>query len=123
MRALTWVLLATGGLLAAPPVLADNPRLATTADLVAFCDTIGPVEEVRDGQSFCAGFIAGSGMLYRELVKAGKMKKVTCADPAPTLDQARKAFVAWANENQEHMSSQPVDGLWRAMAESYPCPK
>jgi hypothetical protein len=115
--------LAAGMLLAAQPAVAANPKLETTADLVAFCDTIGPVEEVQDGQSFCAGFIAGSGLLYRELVRAGKMRKVTCADPAPTLDEAREAFVAWANENQEHMSSRPIDGLWRAMAETYPCPK
>ena len=123
MRSVTWMFLAVGTALAAEPAVAANPKLDTTADLVAFCDSIGPVDEVRDGQSFCAGFIAGSGLLYRELVAAGKLKKVTCADPAPTLDQAREAFVAWAGANSEHMGTKPIDGFWRAMAESYPCPK
>lgn len=103
--------------------LAENPKLETTADLVEFCDTIGPVGEVRDGQNFCDGFIAGSGLLYLELVQAGRMKKIACADPIPTLEAARGAFVAWANANPDQMSSKPIDGLWRAMAETYPCPK
>ena len=109
--------------LAGIQALAENPKLETTADLVEFCDTIGPVGEVRDGQNFCDGFIAGSGLLYLELVRAGRMKKIACAEPIPTLEEAREAFVAWANANPDRMSSKPIDGLWRAMAETYPCPK
>ena len=41
----------------------------------------------------------GRGLLYLELVKAKKIKKLACADPIPTLAEAREAFVAWANAN------------------------
>ncbi len=116
---LAGILCALGG----SQALAENPKLETTADLVEFCDTIGPVGEVRDGQNFCDGFIAGSGLLYLELVRAGRMKKIACAEPIPTLEQAREAFVAWAGANPDQMSTKPIDGLWRAMAETYPCPK
>ena len=86
--------------------------------------TIGPVGEVRDGQNFCDGFIAGSGLLYLELVAAKKMKQIACADPIPTLAAgARQPSSAWAAENPEHMASKPIDGFWRAMAATYPCPK
>ena len=123
MRTSTIVTATALAMLAAGQALADNPKLATTADLVAYCDTIGPVDEVRDGQNFCDGFIAGSGLLYLELVRAGRMKKIACAEPIPTLEQAREAFVAWAGANPDQMSTKPIDGLWRAMAETYPCPK
>jgi hypothetical protein len=102
---------------------AAEPKLDTTGDLVAFCDTVGPVGEVRDGQNFCDGFIAGSGLLYLELVKAKKIKKLACADPVPTLAEAREAFVTWANANPEHLSDAPIDGFWRAMTATYPCTK
>ena len=120
-----WGMLFAGVLcaLAGSPALAENPKLETTADLVEFCDTVGPVGEVRDGQNFCDGFIAGSGLLYLELVRAGKMNRIACAEPIPTLEQARQAFVAWATANPDYLSSKPIDGLWRAMAETYPCPK
>ena len=96
----------------------------STADLVAYCDTEGPVGEVRDGQNFCDGFIAGSGLLYFELVRAGEdQARSPAPSPIPTLAQAREAFVAWATANPDHMQAKPIDGFWRAMADTYPCPE
>ena len=116
MRTVGSWLLAAGMIVVAGQAQAEGPKLDSTADLVAYCDTEGPVGEVRDGQNFCDGFIAGSGLLYLELVKAKKIKQMACADPIPTLAQAREAFVTWATVNAEHMASKPIDGFWRAMA-------
>jgi hypothetical protein len=110
-------------MLAGGQALAENPALETTADLVEFCDTIGPVGDVRDGQNFCDGFIAGSGLLYLELIRAKQIERIACADPIPTLEQARNAFVSWAEAHPEAMTERPIDGLWRAMAATYPCTK
>ena len=116
-------LLAAGMIVVAGQARAEGPKLDSTADLIAYCDTEGPVGEVRDGQNFCDGFIAGSGLLYLELVRAKKINQMACADPVPTLAQAREAFVTWATENAEHMASKPIDGFWRAMTATWPCPK
>lgn len=123
MRTSTIVTATALAMLAAGQALADNPKLQTTADLVAYCDTIGPIDEVRDGQNFCDGFIAGSGLLYLELVRAKKIERIACAEPIPTLEQARNAFVSWADAHPEAMTDKPIDGLWRAMADTYPCAK
>ncbi len=123
MRRVGCWLLAAGTFVAAGQVWAQDPKLETTADLVAYCDNEGPVGEVRDGQNFCDGFIAGTGLFYLELVAARKIRQLACADPIPTLAEARTAFVGWAGENSEHMASKPIDGFWRAMAAAYPCPK
>ncbi len=123
MRTSTIVTATALAMLAAGQALADNPKLQTTADLVAYCDTIGPIDEVRDGQNFCDGFIAGSGLLYLELVRAKKISRIACAEPIPTLEQARNAFVSWADAHPEAMTDKPIDGLWRAMADTYPCAK
>jgi len=120
----TGMLALIGGLaLIAGPAMAEGPKLETTADLIAYCDNDGPVGDVRDGQNFCDGFIMGSGLLYLELVAAGEIKRIACADPTPTLAQARTDLVTWAGKHPEHLQSKPIDGLWRAMAETYPCPK
>jgi hypothetical protein len=123
MRTLGIAMAAAAALTVGGAAHAANPKLDTTADLVAFCDSEGAVGEVRDGQNFCDGFIAGSGLLYVELVRAEKIKKLACADPIPTLAQAREAFVSWATANPDHLAGKPIDGFWRAMAASYPCPK
>lgn len=121
MRTSTIVAAAALAMLAGGQAQAANPKLETTADLAEFCDTVGPVGEVRDGQNFCDGFIAGSGLLYLELVRAEKIKRIACAEPIPTLEQARMAFVRWTEAHPEAMTEKPIDGLWRAMADSYPC--
>ncbi len=123
MRTIGILALIGGSALVAGPAAAEAPKLETTADLVAYCDTIGPVGEVRDGQNFCDGFIMGSGLLYLELVAAGKMKQVACAKPTPTLEQARSDLVAWAESHPDHMQDKPIDGFWQAMAATYPCSK
>ena len=123
MRNIGYLLATVAAILVSGAAWAEQPKLDTTADLVAFCDTVGPVGEVRDGQNFCDGFIAGSGLLYLELVKAKKIKKLACADHVPTLAEAREAFVTWANANPEHLSDAPIDGFWRAMTATYPCTK
>jgi hypothetical protein len=123
MRRVGLLLASAAAVLVAEGAAAQSPKLDTTADLVEYCDNVGPVGEVRDGQNFCDGFIMGSGLLYLELLKAGQIKKIACADPTPTLAQARDAFVAWARRNEEHLASKPIDGLWRAMAATFPCPK
>jgi hypothetical protein len=123
MRSFGCWLLAAGLVVVAEYARAEGPKLDSTADLVGYCDTEGPVGDVRDGQNFCDGFIAGAGLLYLELVQAGTMKKIACANPIPTLAQAREAFVAWASAHAEHLSSKPIDGFWRAMADTYPCPR
>lgn len=113
-----------GGLLfVAGTAQAAEPRLDTTADLVAYCDSEGPVDDVRDGQMFCDGFIAGTGLFYMELVRAKQINQLACADRIPTLAEARQSFVDWVAANPSHMQDKPIDGFWRAMAETYPCPK
>lgn len=112
-----------GLLLAAGAALAAEPKLDTTADLVAYCDSVGSVGEIRDGQNFCDGFIAGTGLLYLELTRAKKIKQLACADPIPTLSEARESFVSWVAANPSHLQDRAIDGFWRAMADTYPCPK
>ena len=123
MRKLGCWLLAAGMLGGAAQARAEQPKLDTTADLVAYCDNEGPVGEVRDGQNFCDGFIAGTGLFYIEMLKAKQIKQIACADPIPTLSQAREALLKWADANPKHLSDAPIDGFWRAMAATYPCHK
>lgn len=123
MRKFGCWLLAAGMVGGVVQARAEQPKLDTTADLVAYCDSEGATAEVQEGQDFCDGFIAGAGLLYLELVRAKKIAQIACADPVPTLAQAREAFVTWIGAHPEHLTDAPIDGLWRAMAATYPCHK
>jgi hypothetical protein len=117
------ILLMLGGaiLLAGRAEAAEPFKLDTTADLLGYCDSEGPAAAVRDGQAFCDGFIMGTGLFYLELVRAGTIQRMACAEPTPALAQVRAAFVSWAKANPQQLGAKPIDGFWQAMAATYPC--
>jgi hypothetical protein len=125
MRTIVAFLVGGVAVLGAPVAQAADPgKLDTTADLLAYCDTSsGPGETAATGESFCNGFIAGTGLFYLELVRAKAIEPLACKDPTPPLAEVRAAFVSWARANPQYLDSKPVDGFWRAMAATYPCPK
>ena len=102
---------------------AEAPPLTSTGDLLRYCDGSAIDDDVDQDRTFCDGFIAGAGLFYLELVKAGKIAPWACAEKVPTLAEARAAFVAWAGSNPDALDDRPIDGFWRAMAATYPCPK
>ena len=117
--------IAMAGMLAAAPtgsaqaVEADAFKLRNFGDLVALCAADDDVEAVQ----LCRGYILGAGSLYIELVRAKRITAWTCADPVPTVDEARAEIVSWARANPAHDDEQAIDGLWRAAAAVWPCPR
>lgn len=93
-------------------------NLRNFGDLVALCAD-GDAEAVQ----LCRGYIIGAGSLYMELVRAKRITAWACADPVPTVDEARAEIVAWAQQNPNSRSEQAIDGLWRAAASIWPCPR
>jgi hypothetical protein len=113
---LAGLLLAGGAAGAAGP-----PPLDTTRDLLRYCDGTAIDDTAQQDEIFCDGFITGAGLFYLELVRAGAIKPWACAEPVPDLATVRGAFVRWARSNPQHLDAKPIDGFWRAMADTYPC--
>lgn len=91
----------------------------STRDLMRACAAEGGA--AGRSAEFCEGFILGTGLLYLELRRAEVIDAWACAEPVPTLRQIRQDFVAWAQDNPEHLGETAINGFWRAMAEVYPC--
>lgn len=115
-------------LLAAAPVLVPAAEVAgqemaleSTADLLAACSREENDLQHDETPSFCYGFITGTGGLYLELVEAGVIDAWACAEPVPTMEQIRSAFVTWARAHPERLDDSATDGFWRAMSAAYPC--
>lgn len=119
----------TGLLLVAAPAAAQvtqqNFHGGTTGDLAALCgaspqDPLGPA-----AIAWCHGFMVAAGQYHRELSAPGGVQRpLFCLpNPAPTLDEARASFVAWARANPQHANERAIDGLMRFAAQTYPCPR
>jgi hypothetical protein len=100
-----------------------DPKLETTRALLELCAAEPGSKRYGQRLSYCEGFIAGSGLLYEKLVHGGVIKPWACAPDTPTAEEVRVAFVTWAKANPRYLDEAPVDGFWRAMAATWPCPQ
>ncbi|WP_157505454.1 Rap1a/Tai family immunity protein [Geminicoccus roseus] len=110
------ILAAASGTAGAAPVDTEAYRMRSFQDLVAVCGA----EEVEAAQ-FCRGWLVGNGSLYASLVEAQAIKPWACAQPVPSLDEIRRAIVAYGRSNPQTGSQTAVDGFWRAAASIWPC--
>lgn len=104
------------GSAAAAPLDFEDYRMQDFDDLVTVCGT--PEEEAAQ---FCRGWLVGNGSLYATLVAAKAIRPWACADPVPTLDEIRRAVVAYGEANPQMGDQTAVDGFWRAAAAIWPC--
>lgn len=98
-------------------------RILTTESLYRVCAAPESSELFAEARQACYGFIYGAGLFYYEVVKAGKAKSVVCPGDQIDREAVREAFVAWARSHPQAMSESPIDGLLRAAASQWPCPK
>ena len=90
------------------------PQIKTAAELAANCKAQSP---------FCYGYMTGAYNFYQEVYAAGGISKIACPDSKVTLDGFRTVFVNWLEGHPQYQDEKPIDGLMRAAAATYPCPK
>ncbi len=121
-----WALLA---LLGAEPAAAQVGEQAfrggRTADLAALCAASPQQPRGEAAIAWCHGFVVAAAQYHASAsADGGAHEPVYCLpEPAPTLDEARAKFVAWARANPQHGPERAVDGLMRFAAAAYPCPR
>lgn len=123
---LTGIALATLTLVSAQAQTATPPdsafRVATTGDLAQLCEASPTDPTGIAALHFCHGFAVGAYRYHQIAAAASGRPPLFCEpDPRPTRDQATAAFVAWARQHPERMDTQPVEGLFEFLAQTYPC--
>jgi hypothetical protein len=110
--------MATGAAALAQPVDLDTYQMRTFSDVVKVC-----ASSDEQAAQFCRGWLVGNGSLYLTLVQAKRIPQWACADPIPSLDEIRRAIVAYGQANPQTGSESAVDGFWRAASSIWPCGK
>lgn len=107
----------------AAPVLAvdnDDLRFQTTSDLVAVCSA--PVSS--PAQPACTGFIEATVQYHDAVSDRKNLKRLICYPTGTNIEDGRQALLQWSEANKgdaKLMAEQPVVGLVRALADTYPC--
>ena len=97
-------------------------QVMTTGDLVRLCEATPTDATGIAALHFCHGFAVGAYQ-YHQIVAAAEQKPPLFCEPnpRPTRNEAIAGFVAWAKQNPSAMDTPPVEGIFRYLAQRYPC--
>jgi Rap1a immunity proteins len=99
-----------------------NFRVATTRDLVQLCEAAPTDSTGIAALHFCHGFAVGAYQYHQIVAAAENKPPLFCEpNPRPTRNAIIADFVSWANQNLKAMDTPPVEGMFRYLAQRYPC--
>jgi Rap1a immunity proteins len=97
-------------------------RIATTGDLVRLCEAEPTDSTGIAALHFCHGFAVGAYQYHQIAAAAENKPPLFCEpNPRPTRNEAVAGFVSWAKQNPKAMETPPVEGIFRYLAQRYPC--
>jgi hypothetical protein len=104
------------GAFAAQPI---TLRAKTSGDLAELCGA-NPKEAAADAKiNYCHGFAQAAVDL--ELQHSGDKKPFCFPSPAPSRTATLGEFVNWVRSLPEHRNLSATDGLFKFLAERFPC--
>ncbi len=113
----------TAGFAAADVDEADF-SLRTTENLYDLCSVTSDHPDYAPAIYACRSFLEAT-VQYHDAVSDGKtLKRLICYPSNANLEDARRAFLAWAEANagnRKVMAEMPVIGVVRALEDKYPC--
>ena len=99
----------------------EDTRLNTASDLVDVC-TIGTGHDHYDvAMAFCYGFFEGAARYDDALAGPEWHGDILCEPPEVTRAQAVAVFIQYIEANPQYGSAPPVDGIFRALVDRWPC--
>ena len=94
-------------------------RARTAGDLAELCG-VNPREPAADAKiNFCEGFAQAAVDL--ELQHSADKKPFCFPSPTPSRRATLAEFVKWARESSDRRSLAATEGLFKFLAERYPC--
>jgi len=99
----------------------DDFKLQSTKDLVDICTVDDAHENYWEAVSFCFGFFQGGVHYHRALAAGPNFDPIACPADDATLKQLVSVFVTYARANPIYSDEPPMDTVFRAVAEQWPC--
>ena len=94
-------------------------RARTAGELAELCGA-NPREPAADAKiNYCHGF--AQGVVDLELQHTADKKSFCFPSPAPSRSETLNEFVNWVKAMPEHRSLPDTDGLFKFLAERFPC--
>jgi hypothetical protein len=97
-------------------------QVRTADDLVRACSLAPDDPLYSNAMGLCQGVLLGAYGYYDSTVPAAD-RFVCSPSPTPKSADVMSGFVVWAKAHPQYMSDDPIDTLFRYLAQTYPCTK
>ena len=99
----------------------EDFNLRTAADLVDICTLDQSHPDNVAARAFCYGFFEG-GIQYADAISTSPaFVKLVCSPPETTRTEAVDVFVTYVRANSQYASKRPIDTIYRALVDKWPC--
>ena len=101
----------------------DDYQLRTSGDLYDICTLEPTHENYAAGRGFCLGYFAGGIDLHDALAASRDYPRIACPTQGVTRDDVVATFVAYAKAHPQYLDERPMETVFRAVIDRWPCPK
>ena len=114
------------GQLRAETVLTDGYtledfNLRTAADLVDVCTVEHGHHHYETARAFCYGFFEGATHYHDTISISPSYQRIVCNPQETTRTDAVEIFAAYIQANPQYASEAPIDAIFRALVDKWPC--
>ena len=95
----------------------------TVGSIVKLCTASEDTDVGKYAIGFCYGWIEGLDQFYDALLADERfdVQPVACPVSEPSREETRDAFVRWAKADPARMNMPALEGMIRAVKDTYPC--
>jgi hypothetical protein len=99
----------------------EDLELDSSSDLVDLCTIEAGHEHYETALAFCYGFFEGAIHYDDVISRTPAHVDLVCSPPGTTRSQAVEVFVTYMQANPNYGSDAPIDGIFRALIDQWPC--
>lgn len=101
----------------------ENFNVRTTGDLVRLCATATNDPQYLEALGWCHGYGRGALDYHRASTPTGATPLFCPPQTPPTWPETLRRFLTWANGAPGRMNTPSVEGVFRFLVDTYPCPR
>ena len=101
----------------------EDFSLSTANELVDVCTLEAAHDDHGIAMGFCYGFFEGAANYDDSLDGPKWHRGILCEPPEVTRGQAVSVFVQYMQANPQYGAESPVDAIFRALVDKWPCSK
>lgn len=99
----------------------DDYELDSARDLLDVC-TVSPLHDDHDvAKAFCVGFFAGGLHFHDAVSGTPNFPRIACAPKTTTREEVVDTFVTYVRGHTQYLTEPPMQTVFRAVVNKWPC--